>query len=151
MDEADNILTLSALHEVETSALDRAKLTHMLAEAFYWTTADEGRGGYLITFDQNADYDSANFQWFVQRYPRFVYVDRIVVAAQARGRGLARAFYLDLISKARANGHDLMVCEINIEPPNPGSFAFHAAMDFAEVGSAETTPNKIVSYQALRL
>jgi uncharacterized protein len=29
-----------------------------------------------------------------------------------------------------------VVCEVNISPPNPASDAFHAALGFAEVGSA---------------
>jgi predicted GNAT superfamily acetyltransferase len=42
---------------------------------------------FLLALDQDADYDSPNFRWFSARYPRFVYVDRIVVASAARGRG----------------------------------------------------------------
>ncbi len=88
----------------------------------------------LLAFDRDAAYDNPNFNWFKARYPRFVYVDRIVVAASARGRGLARALYLDLF--ARSAGHERVVCEINAEPPNPASDAFHAALGFAAVGSA---------------
>ena len=70
------------------------------------------------------------------RYPRFVYVDRIVVAPSARGRGLARQLYDTLIGKAGVAGHQRIVCEVNLDPPNPGSDRFHAALGFAEVGSA---------------
>ena len=44
---------------------------------------------FLLAFDQSAQYDSPNFLWFRSRYPRFVYVDRIVVVSSARGRGPA--------------------------------------------------------------
>ena len=37
----------------------------------------------LLAFDQDAAYDNVNFGWFKARYPRFVYVDRIVVAPAA--------------------------------------------------------------------
>lgn len=43
----------------------------------------------MLAMDQDADYASPNFQRFRARYPRFVYVDRIVVAQSARGRGYA--------------------------------------------------------------
>jgi predicted GNAT superfamily acetyltransferase len=33
-------------------------------------------------------------------------------------------------------GRDRVVCEVNQNPPNPASDAFHAALGFAEVGSA---------------
>jgi predicted GNAT superfamily acetyltransferase len=38
------------------------------------------------------------------------------------------------------------VCEVNAEPPNPASDAFHAAMGFAEVGSATLGGGKQVRY-----
>jgi len=79
---------------------------------------------------------SPNFLWFGARYPRFVYVDRIVVASSARGRGCARRLYRDLFQHAAEAGHERVVCEVNSNPPNPASDAFHAALGFVEVGTA---------------
>jgi uncharacterized protein len=107
---------------------------------------------FLIAFDQNAAYDSANYLWFRQRLPRFVYVDRIVVAANHRGQGLARRLYEDLFERARAAGHQWIACEVNIEPPNPGSDAFHARLGFNEIGRATLAHNgKTVRYLTRRL
>ena len=145
------ILALSALHETETSPLTREKLEQMLGEAFFSTVADGGRDGYLISFDQDAHYDSVNFLWFKTRYPRFIYIDRVVVAAHARGRGIARGFYETLFDQARAAGHCHVVCEINLAPANPGSLTFHKALGFVEVGQADLGPAKRVSYQAFAL
>jgi uncharacterized protein len=145
------ILALNALHEVETSPLDEAALSKMLSGAFYSETAAGGADGFLISFDQNADYDSENFYWFKTRYDRFVYVDRIVVAAHARGRGLARSFYEALFREARAHGHERIVCEVNLDPPNPGSIAFHSALGFVEVGQDVLGNGKTVSYQLKQL
>jgi uncharacterized protein len=147
----DNILALSALHEVETSPLTRDSLSHMLSEAFHSASAGDGRDGYLIAFDQDSDYNSVNFHWCKERYPRFVYIDRVVVAAAARGQGVARTFYTDLFDHARAAGHTIILCEINLDPPNPGSVAFHSALGFVEVGQAQLGDNKRVSYQAFHL
>jgi predicted GNAT superfamily acetyltransferase len=44
--------------------------------------------------------------------------------------------YADLFDRAAEAGHDRIVCEVNRQPPNPASDAFHAALGFAEVGSA---------------
>jgi uncharacterized protein len=90
----------------------------------------------LLAFDQDADYDSPNFLWFRTRYPRFVYVDRIVVAPAARRHGHARHLYGELFEHAAQAGHERVVCEINADPPNRGSDAFHAALGFSEVGMA---------------
>jgi uncharacterized protein len=147
----DAILELNALHEVETSPLTRDKLAKMMDNAFHWAGVNSGHDGYIITFDQDADYDSANFLWFKSRYDRFVYVDRIVVADHARGKGLAKSLYNDLFKLARAQGHKYIACEINTDPPNPGSFAFHKSMGFAEVGHLKISDNKAVSYQLFSL
>ena len=41
-----------------------------------------------------------------------------------------------------------MVCEVNAEPPNPASDAFHAALGFTEVGQATLNRGKVVRYFA---
>lgn len=129
------ILALNNEHARELSWLELPKLRHLVGEAFLALRAGEA-DAFLLAFDQDADYDSTNFLWFKAHYPRFAYVDRVAVATHARGRGLARAFYETLFARARAAGHTLVACEVNSDPPNPGSDAFHAAMGFREVGSA---------------
>src|SRR5436305_7919565 len=79
-------------------------------------------------------------------------VDRIVVAQATRGRGLARRLYDELIREALRTGHERIVCEVNLSPPNPESDAFHAALGFTEVGSACIHGGaKTVRYLELRL
>ena len=53
-----------------------------------------------------------------------------IVAKDARGQGFARRMYEDLFAEAKAAGHVRVVCEVNIEPPNEGSLAFHRSMGF---------------------
>jgi predicted GNAT superfamily acetyltransferase len=133
------LLALNNEHAQELSWLDPARLTHLVDEAFLARRIGRFEGhvdAFLLAFDQGADYDSPNFLWFRERYPRFVYVDRIVVAAAARGRGLARLLYDELFAEAARAGHSAVACEIDSAPPNPASDAFHAAMGFVEVGSA---------------
>lgn len=127
------VLALNNAHAVETSLLDEAKLGAMLDEAFLATRIGDV-DAFLIVFDETANYDSPNFEWFRARYPTFAYVDRIVTGPQARGKGYGRALYQDLFEKAAARGHDRVVCEVNFDPPNPVSDAFHAALGFIDVG-----------------
>lgn len=129
------ILALNNEHAAELSWLEPERLSFLLGEAFYARRIGDLEA-FIMTFDQDAGYDSPNFLWFCERYPRFVYVDRVVVAAQARGRGHARRLYQDLFDHVAAAGHTLVTCEVNIDPPNPASDAFHAALGFAEVGDA---------------
>ncbi|MFO1039446.1 MAG: GNAT family N-acetyltransferase [Geminicoccaceae bacterium] len=150
-DDLDPVLALNAANETETSPLTRSELQRLVGIAIYARRV-EGAPAFLLAFDQTAEYFSPNYIWFRERYPRFVYVDRIIVGAEARGRGLARTLYLDLIANARSAGHDLVCAEVNSDPPNPGSDAMHASLGFAEVGTAELPDRgKSVRYLALPL
>ncbi|MGJ4940940.1 GNAT family N-acetyltransferase [Bradyrhizobium sp. HKCCYLS1011] len=129
------LLALNNAHATELSWLDTDRFVQLVAQAYVaWRIGEAD--ALLIALDQNAVYDNPNFHWFRARYPRFVYVDRIVVAPSARGRGLARQLYDALIGKATAGGRERIVCEVNLDPPNPRSDAFHAALGFTEVGRA---------------
>jgi predicted GNAT superfamily acetyltransferase len=143
----DAVLRLNALYEAETSPLDDARLVAMAKAACFAEAVPDGDGvaAVLIAFDETAAYDSPNFLWFRARFPRFLYIDRVVVAPEARGRGLARALYEELFRRALAAGHDTAVCEVNLVPPNPASDAFHARLGFEEVGRA-TVGAKTVRY-----
>jgi uncharacterized protein len=90
----------------------------------------------LIALDNTAPYQNPNFAWFKEAYPSFVYIDRIIVAESARGQGIARLLYEDLFAAAHSAGVPRIVCEVNSEPPNPASDAFHLAMGFEKVGQA---------------
>jgi len=129
------ILTLNNAFARETSWLEPDRFDHLLGQA-YLALRVGAADAFLLAFDEGADYDSANYLWFRARYRRFAYVDRIVVAEQARGQGLARLLYERLFERALADGHTMIACEVNSDPPNPGSDAFHAAMGFAPVGEA---------------
>lgn len=144
-DLREGLLALNNRSAVETSWLEPARFDHMVACAFAALHVPDSKA-LLITFDQRADYDSPNFLWFRERFGRFVYIDRIVVDLQARGLGLARKIYEQLFDLARVAGHDRVACEVNSQPPNPGSDAFHAAMGFVEAGSADLTQEKSVRY-----
>ena len=150
------LLALNNAHAAELSWLDEGRLAMLLRQAFHARRIG-AVDAFLLAFDENALYDSPNYLWFRERYRRFVYVDRIVVAPAARGSGYARLLYADLFQHAGQAGHDIVVCEVNSDPPNPASDAFHAAQGFAEVGSAaihqgsKAHISKTVRYLARRL
>ncbi|MEZ5957057.1 MAG: GNAT family N-acetyltransferase [Hyphomonadaceae bacterium] len=139
------VLELSARHERETGKLDPGKLAAMRAASYKCDVVGD-EGGYLITFDQDGAYDSPNFVWFKDRYPRFVYVDRIVIDPDARKAGHARTLYEHLFESARVDGHKVVGCEVNSDPPNPASDAFHGRMGFKVVGQALLGNGKTVRY-----
>jgi predicted GNAT superfamily acetyltransferase len=145
------LLALNNAHAVELSPLTADAFARLTGMAFHARQVGEA-DAFLIALDQDAGYDNPNFRWMHRRFERFVYVDRVVVAPEARGRGLAGALYADLFTAAEAAGHTRIVCEVNSDPPNPASDAFHARLGFAEVGAA-TLPGgaKTVRYLERRL
>lgn len=149
-DRAAALLALNNAHATELSPLDAPRLRALVGAAFMAARIGEAEA-LLLAFDEAAAYDSPNFLWFRARYDRFVYVDRVVIAPAARGRGLARRLYRALAERARAAGQSRIVCEVNAVPPNPGSDAFHAAMGFAPVGEARLAGGKVVRYLACAL
>ncbi len=120
-----------------TSPMDAARLAHLDAQSAYHRVVREGGAvvAFLLAFREGADYDSPNYVWFAQRYPRFLYIDRVVVAATHQGRGLGAMLYRDLFDFARAQGVDTLACEFYTQPPNEPSRRFHAGFGFREVGS----------------
>jgi len=121
------------------NALDVAALTALLDKAA-WTVAVEADGrpaGGLIAFGPGASYGSPNYRWFDARHDDFLYVDRVVVDAAVRGAGLGKALYGAL--RDHATGHTpLLACEVNEQPPNAASMAFHERFGFRTVGRQET-------------
>ncbi len=140
-----DFLTLNNLHAVETSFLDVEAWEWMLDEARF-AVRIEPAAAFLLAFDQDGRYDSPNFVWFKDRYERFVYIDRVVVSAGAQGRGFGKALYEHLFTEARSAGFDVVVCEVNIEPPNPGSVVFHEKLGFVAVGEQAFASGKVVRY-----
>jgi predicted GNAT superfamily acetyltransferase len=150
-DILDKLLALNNAHALELSWLDGEKLARMIRGAFVARRVGSV-DAFILAFDQDSDYEGENFGWFKTRYERFVYVDRIAVAAAARGRGLARRLYEDVFAAAVDAGQQLIVCEVNSEPPNPESDAFHAGFGFEHVGTATlSSPEKTVRYFCLDL
>lgn len=148
------ILDINATEEEKTSRIDLARITQLDRWSDYHRVAVvQGQVvGFLLVMSDASDYDGDNFRWFVERYKRFLYVDRIVIDQAYAGQGVGSALYGDLIQFAATQGCPVLCCEINVSPPNPVSHAFHARFGFNEVGrSVEANAPKIVSYQLATL
>ncbi len=153
-DDHAAILALNLAEEDMLSPMDAARLVQLDAQATCHRVVCDGDAvvAFLLALREGTDYDSPNYRWFAQRYPRFLYVDRIAVAASHQGRGLGRRLYEDLFETARRQGVDAVVCEYYTVPPNEASRRFHAGFGFREVGSQWLPERrKQVSLQIARL
>lgn len=94
--------------------------------------------GFVIAMLPAAAYDSENYRFFEARAVDHLYVDRIVIDAAERGMGLGAVLYGAVFAAARQQGRREVTCEVNLEPPNPGSLAFHERLGFRSVGTQVT-------------
>lgn len=124
----ESVRFLSPLTPARLRALhDEAELHHV--------AEDHGRVvAFVLALREGSAYDSVNYRWFASRYPRFLYVDRVVVSTARHGRGVGRALYAAVFEHAARAGFPVVACEYDVDPPNPPSERFHRAFGFAEVG-----------------
>jgi predicted GNAT superfamily acetyltransferase len=138
--ELDSVLALNNAAGSTILPLDMARTRALAQQAAYLRVAeaDGHLAGFLIALRENAVYESPNFLWFRERYPEFVYIDRIVIARPYRGGGLGRVFYADVTSFAEVRV-PVLTCEVFLEPRDDVSVLFHGTYGFQEVGQ-QTMP-----------
>jgi len=131
------ICALNMADVQHTSAMDVARLAELNVISCYHKVAcvDEIVSAFIFAMCNGAPYKNDNFEWFAEKYARFIYVDRIVVSSAFRGRRLGSLLYEDLFRHARSNAIPLVTCEYNIVPPNEPSRLFHSNFGFKEQGT----------------
>jgi predicted GNAT superfamily acetyltransferase len=132
------LLTVNNAAVPNVNELDAGRFAELVGLAELATVATDGDTllGFVLAMAEGAGYDSANYLWFSARYPRFLYVDRVIVAETGRGAGTGTALYKAVFDHA---GPGVPVtCEVNVRPPNEGSMRFHRRHGFAEVGRQDT-------------
>lgn len=141
-DDLDEILALNNGAVPAVNRLAAADLEWFGAVAHSFLVAPTGTGGvagFVIGLDgPGLGYDSLNYAWFSERYERFVYVDRIVVAESGRGGGVGRDLYDAFGDRGRTDGHEVLLAEVNVRPRNEGSLRFHERYGFVSVGEQDT-------------
>ncbi len=97
--------------------------------------------GFCLVLGPGLDYSSVNYRWVMGRYEDALYLDRVVVAAAWRGRGVGQRIYAEVERRMRADWRQfpVLALEVNLDPPNPESLAFHRKLGFESVGE-QTTP-----------
>ncbi len=91
--------------------------------------------GFLILIEPGTAYPSDNYGWFEDRFRRHLYVDRIAVDASVKRKGVGRALYDAAALAARELDEPRITCEVNEQPPNPESMAFHKGAGFHHIAS----------------
>lgn len=143
------ILAINAQGVPGVSALDAAKLARLdaAADPLLVAAQDGNIAAYLIAFRPDAAYEGTCFQWFREHHPGSLYIDQVAVGSDWRRSGVASDLYRALEIAARERGLDSLTCEVNLEPPNPQSMAFHRVRGFQEVAVLDVPDGRRVSLQ----
>ena len=139
-----NNAAVPAVNELDANALAALVEHSNLAVTVVDDAATDIAIGFAVMFVAGAAYESENYRWFSARSTDFLYVDRIVVADGYRGQGLGQVLYDAIFGAARRLKLTEVFCEVNLEPPNPGSLAFHDRLGFAPVGQLSTKGDTVV-------
>lgn len=127
------------LNEVNVEVLSPMPMERMLwlkemSDMFVVAEVNGELAAFLIAIREGQPYDSENYVWFSEKYPQFLYIDRIVIDEPFRAAGLGRALYQVVKDRAIETGVKVVTCEVDTIPYNETSLKFHEAMGFREVG-----------------
>lgn len=130
------LLQLNAQNRPAVAPLDECTLTALLAFDGQHLVAVDQTGamvGYLLSFSRESGYDDTEICELRRRLTEpFVYICQIVIAPAYRRQRIGRAFYAAIEDVAQRRGMRVLCCDVNTDPPNPESFAFHRRLGFAE-------------------
>ena len=138
-DDLANVLALNNASVPDVNELSEDEVLRLagLSDAALVAEVDGGFAGFCWVMGPGLPYESLNYAWFSERYPNFVYLDRIAVHPHFRRYGVGSAFYSEL-ARRFAGTRPVMLCEVNLRPRNEASLRFHERAGFREVGQQDT-------------
>jgi uncharacterized protein len=138
-DDLHRVLSINQDAVPNMNSLELADIERFTADAVWFRVVELGSSiaAFLVVLDAHTEYESINYRWFRERYAEFLYIDRIAVDPRFHRRGLGQALYEDLFAEVRRRDIARICAEVNLQPPNPGSIAFHRALGFRQVGELE--------------
>ena len=147
--DVTRVLEINNANTPAVSELTMDELESDLRNSLHALAIDNEQGevcAFCITFDPDAPDAGANHRWFADRYESFVYLDRIAINSNHQNRGLGALLYQSVERHMLDSAeHSLLCCEVNLEPPNPGSLRFHQRIGFTEVGRHSPQQGYVVS------
>ncbi len=148
--DVTRVLEINNANTPGVSELTLSELETDIKNCLHALAIDNEHGevcAFCITFAPDAPDAGANHQWFAERYKSFVYLDRIAIDSNHQNRGLGALLYQTVEQRMLDSAeHSLLCCEVNLEPPNPGSLRFHKRIGFSECGVQSTAPGYAVTY-----
>ncbi len=150
--DLDAVLALNNAAGPGIWPISAARMHHLFEHAEYFRVVEreDHLAGFLIAFGSDSGHDSPNFRWFAERYPAFLYIDRIVIASRRRSGGVGRTLYADVQSYAEAHYPELC-CEVFMQTGTDPALLFHGSVGFTEIGQAPQADGTRASMQVKHL
>jgi predicted GNAT superfamily acetyltransferase len=131
------VIALNQLHVPAVSDAEGERFAYLYERSAIALTAwvDDAPAGFSLTMTHGLDYDSSNYQWFSDNYDHFIYLDRVVVDESFHRHGVGRALYAETerLGLLEVPDAEVFGLEVNVEPRNDVSLAFHERLGFAEL------------------
>jgi uncharacterized protein len=143
------VLEINNANTPGVSELTLAELQLDFKNSLHALAIDNEHGevcAFCITFAQDASDAGDNHRWFAERYKSFVYLDRIAIDSTYQNLGLGALLYQAVeYEMLQSADYSMLCCEVNLEPPNPGSLRFHKRIGFTEIGQYSPQESYLVS------
>jgi predicted GNAT superfamily acetyltransferase len=134
------LLAINEANVPEVGPVDESRLRRLveLSTVALVVDVDDIVAGFCLVLPLGTDYDSLNYRWFGDRYDHVMYLDRVAFDARFQRRGLGTLLYAEVERRVAQAGATGVTLEVNADPPNPPSLAFHAGRGYVEVGRQAT-------------
>ena len=145
----EEILRINAESQPGVAHLDRTELERLVRLQNEHVVMEGPKGrlvGYLLAFPSDTPYDGEEFLLLTKTsLSPFIYIDQVAVGAAERRTGAASSLYQATEAAAERRGIRELSCEVNLNPPNPGSLAFHRSKGFNQTSVMETQDGRTVA------
>lgn len=137
--DADGARALNQANIPEVGSADAERWAWLLELADHAEVVEHDGAvvAFLVAFAEGSVYDSPNYRWYGARHERLAYVDRVAVAEDHRGTGIAHQLYESFEAWGRGRHAGVLCAEVNTLPPNPRSLRFHERLGFHPVAELE--------------
>ena len=138
--DLERVLEINQSNTPEVGSIDATRLAFIFDESTIKLGAavDERLVGFALVLAPGSAYDSSNYRWFQTHHPGSWYLDRVAISMGYRRRGIGTCLYERVFEELATTGARSLGLEVNLEPANPVSLAFHERLGF-EFATQQTT------------
>ena len=146
-EDLGRVLEINQANTPEVGSIDSERLAFIYDESTIrlGVTVDGRLVGFTMVLAPGSRYDSVNYRWFQANHPESWYLDRVAISADHRRRGLGAGLYDSVFEALMEAGARSLGLEVNVEPANPVSMAFHERLGFETLAQQTTDYGAVVA------